>query len=334
MSKSRPWLNLAAALAGVALIAPATAGEPAGAEAPASAGWAAPDLNKLPDDAWGGEVRRGRELIARTYAHLGPEAADPARRYAGNNLACQNCHLGAGTQPFGDPLVGSFANYPNYRVRSGAVGTIEERINGCMVRSLNGRALPLDSPEMMAMVAYLKFLATGRPMGEPLPGQGAGRMPELTRPADPERGRAVYAATCAACHGADGQGQRNGAAGDAKGYAVPPLWGADSFNDGAGMDRLTDAANFIRNNMPLGTTWQHPMVAPGDAWDVAAFMQSQPRPHMAGLERDFPDRLEKPLDAPYGPYADGFSEEQHRLGPFAPIRAEIEKLQRERAAAR
>lgn len=293
--------------------------------------WTAPDPNTLPDDAWGRTVRLGRDLIANTAAHIGPEAADPARRYAGNNMACQNCHIGAGTQPFGNPLAGAFANYPSYRARSGAVGTIEERIQGCMRRSMNGRKLPPDGPEMTAMIAYLKFLAAGRPVGAPLPGQGSGRMPELDRPADPAHGRAVYAQVCAACHGANGQGMRNGAAGDAKGYAVPPLWGPDSFNDGAGMDRLIEAANFIHNNMPAGTTWQHPAVAVADAWDVAAFVQSQPRPHMQGLEHDYPDRLEKPVDAPYGPYADNFSEQQHRLGPFAPIRAAIAALKAQQA---
>ncbi len=285
--------------------------------------WTAPDPGKLPDDAWGRTVRLGRALIARTYAYIGPEVADPAKRWAGNNLACQNCHIGAGTQPFGNPLVGSFAIYPNYRARSGRVGTIEDRIQGCMERSMNGRKLPPDSPELTAMVAYLKFLATGHAVGEQVAGHGPGTMPELDRAADPARGRAVYAATCAACHGADGQGQRNGKPGDAEGYLVPPLWGADSFNDGAGMDRLIEAANFIHGNMPAGTTWRRPAIAVADAWDVAAFVQSQPRPHMAGLERDYPDRWQKPVDAPYGPYADGFSEQQHRLGPFAPIRAAV-----------
>ena len=313
------------------MLAPAgSAGERAIAEEAELASWAVPDVDKLPDDTWGRTVRLGRDLIARTYAHIGPEVADPAKRYAGNNLSCGNCHIGAGTQPFGNPFAGTFAAYPSYRARSGAVGTIEDRIEGCMERSMNGRKLPLEAPEMIAMVAYLKFLATGRPVGEPTPGAGAGHMPELTRAADPAHGRAVYAAQCAICHGPNGEGQRNGMAGDAKGYAVPPLWGADSFNDGAGMNRLTDAANFIHNNMPMGTTWQHPMVAAPDAWDVAAFVQSQPRPHKAGLERDYPDRLDKPVDAPFGPYADGFGEQQHRLGPFAPIHAAIAALRAQR----
>jgi thiosulfate dehydrogenase len=331
---SRSLKLAVAALTAAALVSPGAMGERAGAEQPERAFRAVPDVDGLADDAWGREVRFGRDLILRTYARIGPEVADPARRYAGNNLACGNCHLGAGTHPFGNPLLGALARYPSYRARSGGIGTLADRINGCMERSMNGRKLALDSPEMTAIIAYLRFLARGRPVGEPTPGEGAGHMPELARAADPEHGQTVYRAACAACHGANGEGKRNGVAGDARGYAVPPLWGPDSFNDGAGMARLGEAANFIRNNMPFGTTWRHPVLAPADAWDVAGFIQSQPRPHMVGLERDYPDRREKPVDAPYGPYADGFAEQQHRLGPFAPIRAALARLQAGRPPAR
>jgi len=99
--------------------------------------------------------------------------------------------------------------------------------------------------------------------------------------------------------------------------------GAESFNDGAGMGRLTVAAQFVHDNMPNGTDWRHPVLSSDDAWDVAAFVLAQKRPHMEGLAQDWPDRAAKPADAPYGPYADGFPVAQHRLGPFAPIRAAL-----------
>lgn len=294
--------------------------------APVEAPWFVPDIDKLPDDDWGRTVRYGRELVARTASLIGPEVSDPARRFAGNNLSCQNCHLEAGTKKFGMPFVGVYADFPNYRARAGAVGTIEDRIQGCMVRSMNGKPLPADSREMTAMVAYLKFLSIGRLIGAPTPGRGPGRMPELTRAADPLHGQAVYTQNCAACHGDQGQGQRAGAVGDAQGYAIPPLWGPDSFNDGAGMSRLISAANFIHNNMPNGATWQAPALSTADAWDVAAFIGSQPRPHKSQLDHDFPNRLQKPVDAPYGPYADGLDPAQHKFGPFQPIREAIKEL--------
>jgi thiosulfate dehydrogenase len=292
--------------------------------------WSVPDVDKLPSDAWGKTVRYGRDLITKTYALIGPEVGDASHRYAGNNLACESCHVNGGTQKFGLPFQGVYADFPNYRARSGAVGTIEDRINGCMTRSMNGRPLPRDGTEMTAIVSYLKFLSTGRPVGEPTPGRGPGHMAEMSRAADPIRGRAIYTQSCAACHGADGQGQRAGHVGDAGGYTVPPLWGDDSFNDGAGMGRLIGAANFIHNNMPNGTTWQQPVLSVEDSWDVAAFMLSQPRPRKARLDRDYPIRTEKPADTPYGPYADQFGQEQHRLGPFQPIQDKLESPPRPR----
>jgi len=296
------------------------------ASAPASTPWVVPDVDKLADDDWGRTVRHGRDLVARTYALIGPEAPDASHRFAGNNLACASCHLEAGTKQFGLPFQGVYADFPNYRARSGAVGTVEDRIQGCMTRSMNGKPLPPGGPEITAMVAYMKVLSDGRPVGAPTPGRGAGRMTELTRAADPAHGKEAYAQNCAACHGADGLGQRAGTVRDAQGYTFPPLWGDDSFNDGAGMDRLIGAANFIHSNMPNGTTWQAPTLSEQDAWDVGAYMQSQPRPHKANFDRDYPIALQRPADSGYGPYADGFNQEQHRLGPFAPTRARIKDL--------
>src|SRR5437899_9149137 len=128
--------------------------------------WTVPEIGALPNNANGRLVRRGRELITATYAHIGPEVADPAKRYAGNNLACANCHLEAGTKMFGLPIFGLFAEFPRYSARAGAEITIEERLNSCMVRSMNGRALPVDAPEMTAIVAYIKFLSMGLPPGQ------------------------------------------------------------------------------------------------------------------------------------------------------------------------
>jgi len=310
--------------------APAPGSSTSGVSAPAAAvatPWVVPDIDKLADDDWGRTVRYGRDLIAKTASLIGPEVSDPAHRFAGNNLNCQNCHLDAGRKEFGLPFVGVYADFPNYRARSGEVGTIEDRIQGCMVRSMNGKPLPADSREMTAMVAYLKFLSSCHPVGAPTHGRGAGRMAELTRAANPVHGQAVYAQNCAACHGDQGLGQRAGAVGDAQGYAIPPLWGPDSYNDGAGMTRLIGAANFVHNNMPNGVNWQAPALSTEDAWDVAAFIDSQPRPHKAELDRDFPNRLQKPVDAPYGPYADGLDPLQHKFGPFQPIREAIKELE-------
>jgi thiosulfate dehydrogenase len=179
------------------------------------------------------------------------------------------------------------------------------------------------------MVAYVKFLSTGVPAGQRIPGLGAGKIPELDRAADPARGRAVYVAQCQGCHNTDGSGIRRSLPTTDLGYIVPPLWGPDSFNDGAGMNRLITAANFVHSNMPQGVDYLNPLLSTNDASDVAAFIVSQPRPHKQGLEKDFPDLAQKPVDTPYGPYLDGFSAEQHKYGPFAPIRAALARLKAE-----
>jgi thiosulfate dehydrogenase len=255
---SRRVLGLSAVMA--AAIAPATQSQTATAD------WSVPDIADLPDDEWGRVVRRGHDLIAQTATLIGPEVANQDRRFAGNNLNCQSCHLTAGTQQYALPLVGVLGDFPQYRARSGKVDTIEDRINGCLVRSMNGQRMAPDDADMVAMVSYLRFLNMGRAVGSATPGRGVPRMPELSRPADPVRGSMVYAVSCTACHGLDGQGQRFGIPGDAQGYAFPPLWGPDSYNDGAGMARLITAANFIHANMPQGATWQTPALTSEDAW--------------------------------------------------------------------
>ena len=105
--------------------------------------WTVPEVGALPNDAHSRLVRRGRDLITATYAHSGPEVPDHAKRFAGNNLACSNCHLEAGTKKFGLPIFGLVELFPQYSARLGAEITIEDRVNSCMSRSMNGRALPL-----------------------------------------------------------------------------------------------------------------------------------------------------------------------------------------------
>lgn len=293
---------------------------------PADPQWSVPEIGALPNDENGQLVRRGRDLITATYAHIGPAVADPAKRYAGNNLACSNCHLLAGTKKFGLPLWGLWDDFPQYSTRSAAEISIEDRVNSCMTRSLNGKSLPVDAPEMKAIVSYIKFLSTGVKPGQTLSGLGAGKMPELTRAADPVRGAKVYAQSCALCHAPDGLGVLRNRSVPALGYMIPPLWGPDSFNDGAGMARLTNAANFIHFNMPNGTSYNDPRLRQADAWDVAAYVISRQRPSRAGIDKDFPDLLQKPVDTPYGPYADTFNQTQHQFGPYAPIKAAIARM--------
>lgn len=323
----------------MALLA-ATASSPFAAESPERISLLdrpVPALDSLPDDAYGRLVRYGHELTTRTFAHIGPEVADPAKRFAGNNLACSSCHQESATKPFAMPWVGVTAVFPQYRGREDDISTVEERVNGCMQRSMNGRPLPLESREMKAFSAYMHFLSRGVPVGAQIEGAATVQSKAPNRRADLAAGEKVYAEKCAVCHGADGLGQRRGKVGDAEGYLFPPLWGPDSFNTGAGMNRLMMATRFVKHNMPQGATHRTTVLSDDEAYDVSAWMVSQPRPEKAGLERDFPARWNKPVDAAFPPYVDGASADQHKYGPFPPLaemarkRAEAQKAAQEAA---
>jgi thiosulfate dehydrogenase len=260
----------------------------------------------------------GRRLVAHTAELLGPDQPDSERRYIKSRLNCGSCHLATGSEPGTLTLLQTDEHFPRFSGRAGGMTDIEDRINECMQRSMNGNALPMDSPEMIAIASYLRALgsqyeATGashRKAEEPPPFKTPNRAADLMK------GQAVFDARCRICHGADGLGLQ-ASADRRQGYLFPPLWGPDSFNNGAGMHRVLTAARFIKARMPLG----EPTLTDDEAFDVAAFINAQPRPAMPGLERDYPDRAAKPVDNPYGPFADDFPLEQHRFGPFQPIDA-------------
>lgn len=301
------------------------------AQTPAPAAFAiraadAYDVAKLPDDHYGRLVRYGKELTDRTFAYIGPEVADKKMRFAGNNLACSSCHQGAGTKAFAMPWVGAHATFPQYRGRENEVSTIEERVNGCMERSMAGKPLPLESREMKAYVTYIHFLSRDVPTGGKVEGQGLPPFKAPDRRADVAAGEKVYAEKCAACHGPDGAGVRAGAPGTASGYTFPPLWGQDSFNNGAGMNRLLVASAFVKTNMPQGAEYGKPQLSDDQAYDVAAFVLSKSRPIKGNLERDFPARWNKPVDSAFPPYVDGASAEQHKYGPFRPLQENMKAL--------
>lgn len=299
---------------------------PALPKLPVVQNWAAPDVDALPDDVYGRLVRYGKKLATETYAVIGPEVKDKKMRYAGNNLACQSCHENAATKPYAIPWVGVSASFPQYRGRENDVSTVEERVNGCMERSMNGRALPFDSREMKAFVTYIHFISTGIPIGAKVEGGGTVKFTPPDRKADVVAGKKVYDEMCASCHQPNGAGMPNGNIKEAKGYIFPQLWGKDTYNNGAGMNRLLTAAAFIKGNMPLGTTAQSPALTDDQAYDVAAYINSHERPKKANLDKDFPARYNKPVDAAFPPYIGGGDAEQHKYGPFQPLMQEMKKL--------
>ncbi|WP_394243723.1 c-type cytochrome [Halopseudomonas laoshanensis] len=221
-----------------------------------------PSESELPDNAFGKLVQEGRAIFVDTK--------NRASEYVGNGLACANCHLEQGRKANSAPLWAAYTMYPAYRSKNDKVNSYTERLQGCFQYSMNGTAPEADSPVIAALSAYSYWLSTSAPTGQALPGRAYPEVPEPKGGYDLAKGEQIYTAQCAVCHGKNGQGQKAG-----NDYVFPPLWGADSFNWGAGMHRINTAAAFIKENMPLG---QGGTLSNEDAWHVAAFMNSKERP--------------------------------------------------------
>jgi thiosulfate dehydrogenase len=221
-----------------------------------------PALETLPDTEYGEMVRLGRLIFTDTQTY--------ARRYVGNGLNCSNCHLNEGRKPHSAPLWAAHGMYPVYRRKTGSSQTLSERLQDCFRYSMNGLAPTLDTPEIKALVAYSHWLSKDAPIRVELPGRGFPAVPQRRDPSS-ANGAELYQERCALCHGADGLGRKRA---DGS-YQFPPVWGPDSFNRGAGMNRVKTCAQFVKANMPLG---KGGTLDDMDSWDICAFIWIQDRP--------------------------------------------------------
>lgn len=219
-----------------------------------------PGEKDYPEGPAGEWVRRGEAIFTRTPAN--------AVGYSGNPLSCTNCHLDAGRLKGAAPMWGAYPMYPAYRKKTEHMDTFAERVRGCFMYSMNGKA-PEDGHEILvALESYAYWMAQKAPTGEKLPGAGFKKAAQPEQTPTYEAGAKVYEAKCALCHGSDGKGQFVGDI-----AVFPPLWGKDSYNWGAGMHEIDKAANFIKNNMPYGNA----TLTDQEAWDVSTFINSQER---------------------------------------------------------
>ena len=288
---------------------------------PSNEYWSAPDTSELDHSEESELIRYGRELIANTSYYLGPKGTVASIT---NGMNCQNCHLDAGTKAWGNNYGGVYSMYPIYRDRSGTVETIFKRISDCIERSLNGISPDTTSREMQAIKKYIEWLGKEVPKKTKPPGAGLKELVFLDRAADTLKGKQVFIAKCQRCHGVNGEGVRNPNSGSH--YVYPPLWGENSYNTGAGLFRLTRFAAYVKYNMPFDLK-SDTVLSVEEAWDVAAFVNSQKRPQKK-FGQDWPNISKKPIDHPFGPYTDGFTEAQHKYGPFDPIKKRREELKK------
>lgn len=288
--------------------------------------WIAPDTNSIAQDEQGKLILYGRTLMIHTSKYFGPNGMVSKST---NGLNCQNCHLDAGTRPYGNNLAVTASTYPKFLPRAGRVLSVADKVNECFLRSLNGTAIDTTSQEMQAYVAYIKWLGKDVKKGHALAGAGGIEAPPfIYRAADPERGRLVYEQYCVRCHGHEGKGQlaadvlrdvtkqQGGTATAEDLYYYPPLWGSQSYNGVATLYRVSKLAGFVRNNMPYPVSYLNPVLTDEQAWDVAAYVNSRERP-VKDFSQDYvTDLSKKPFDFPFAPYADTFPEAQHKFGPY------------------
>lgn len=231
-----------------------------------------PTLAQLEDGPEADAIRRGMQIFNMTYA------AEELKQFVGNGLACTNCHIDTGRKAGSAPMWGAWPMFPQYRKKTDAISTMADRIEGCFNHSMNaqaspaGKAPPQGSDVYKDLEIYFAWVSKGAAQYTALEGRG---YPDLAKPADgydPARGKIVYNNVCAACHGPDGAGAQNPNDGS---VVYPALWGAHSYNWGAGMAVISTAASFIKANMPFDKPGS---LTEQQAWDVAAFMNSRPRP--------------------------------------------------------
>ena len=238
------------------------------------------------------EIRRGFQLFTSTPTE--------APKLAPGGMSCTNCHMNGGQREKSMPLVNIATMFPEYNRRSARLFSLGDRITDCFLRSENATGplaaeeLPTPtSPEVLAISAYLTWLSKGSAMGKnpSWRGQNAVRSAALipVEQLDPAKGEAIYNERCVTCHGADGQGVQIGD------KIAGPLWGPRSWNDGAGAARVYTLAGMIRYSMPYLDPGN---ISDADAQNVAAYIDSKPRPAFPFKDRDY--RVEKlPSDAVY-----------------------------------
>jgi thiosulfate dehydrogenase len=209
-------------------------------------------------------VGQAAEDLAALGKRIFHDTPNEARAYVGARLACNSCHINDGTTPYAAPMVGIAPLFPEFSQRAKRMISLRDRIDECFIRSENGRPLPDNGKEMTALVAYIESLSPQNDGAAKSSGRGLVNLPALS--GSPQRGEAIYATQCAACHGADGAGL---------GLTMPPLWGPESFNDGAGIYGRENMAAFVVKNMPPASPGS---VTPQQAFDVASYIHTKPRP--------------------------------------------------------
>ncbi len=283
------------------------------------------DTTKVPRTPFGKAVLYGRELMMNTALYIGPNGV--TGRFSGSLRKCGSCHQNGGIKPHSFSLVLSHQAYPQYRAREGKLLSLADRVNNCVTRAMNGKPLSYNSEEMLAFLAYFKYINDRWSADAQFRKKSAFVLQVTNEKASSERGAVLYATNCNRCHGNSGEGILNA---QEDGYIYPPLWGSNSYQAGSGMHRVIKMAGWLKLNMPFDNAQGgKPFLTDQQALDLAAFINDDAihqRPFPIN-KSDYPDIYTKPIDYTRGPYADSFSQDQHKFGPYPPIIKYLEKKQ-------
>ncbi|NOQ30327.1 MAG: c-type cytochrome [Helicobacteraceae bacterium] len=220
----------------------------------------------------GEAVKLGEELVNNTNTH------PLTSQFVGNDLKCKSCHIDGANN------VGTFrgvaSKFPIYSKRENVIETLQDRVNNCFIRSMNGAKPLTDTKAPIAITTYITWLSSGSVINvDPVTNGSQKNIPLLKKFTDIQKkathknylnGKKLFDQKCASCHGKNGKGNS----------AFPPLWGKNksgkwiSYNAGAGMSKLHKASLWIQSNMPLG---QGGTLSDIESADITLYIDAQPR---------------------------------------------------------
>ena len=286
--------------------------------------WRVPDPATIPAGPEGDKIREGIDIMLHTANRVGNRAPDADKRLNWNSLNCVNCHQAGpnglpGTKKFTLALVNAVNDYPRFDTKSGKFISLAQRVLGMF-----GAApvqMTMEKPEFEAVMAYLQWLNSQAQPGFAMEGVGLLPMPAVGRAADPQRGKTLYAARCASCHGADATGLKKPDYAQGGGYVFPPLAGSDTYDNAGHMFAIPLFARYIRASMPYGTQAEKPQLRPDQALDIAAYINSDsmPRGQNANRYKLYPDAVLRPQGFAIPAHFEG-NPEAYRHAKFGPFK--------------
>jgi thiosulfate dehydrogenase len=248
------------------------------------------DTFTYPKGKLGEVVKLGEDILLHT------DTNKLSKEFVGSKLQCVNCHrrksgsLHPGTTSKIGTFIGTATAFPAYSKRYDDVITLQNRIDGCFQRCLNGKKSVVNTKVGIAVASYITWLSNSLDINM---SSIAPRTPSKIKFWSDSRkkfkklfkkvthknylnGKRLYEKKCASCHGINGDG--NG--------AFPPLWGKKdgkwlSYTADGSMAKLPNGATWIQENMPLGASKP---LSDQEVVDITLYIDAQEREPYKGFK--------------------------------------------------